>query len=271
MPFVKEPLLKIRPELRHQITHDAPRQTGRHAAYHHRAANAYRRIIEIGSADAEHHSAYPGCVERGRARILACNHQAAYRVNRSPRYSRSRPFAIVSGILVEKGGQDARAKEILRPEICQRRSKTARVRRAPFAVLRRLVASLREGRAHGRIEHIERIHTLLERQRPFLFRRQRLHRPGQICNCLVIRNHSKNAAPVERGRSGSGNRKRLRNFCQIRGRKCLCHATHGSTKGHNWRDVGWTDHWMSGRGGTCGGYALFGNGSKGLLPLHLSF
>ena len=47
---MKEPLLKIRPELRHQITHNAARQTGRHAACHHRAANAYRRIIELEAA-----------------------------------------------------------------------------------------------------------------------------------------------------------------------------------------------------------------------------
>ena len=261
---MKEALLKIRPELRHQITHDAPRQTGRHAACHHRAANACRRIIEIGSDDAEHHSAYPGRVERSRTGILACDHQAANRVNRAPYYTASRPFAVISGVLVEKGGQNTRAKEILRPKICQRRSKTASIRRVPFAVLRSLVASLREGCAHGGIEHIEGIHGLLQRQRPLLSRRERLYRPCRVCNRLVIRNHPKYAALVERSCNCAGNGKHQRNFWRIRGSNCLCRTSHCHTKGNNRRDLGAANHSMSGRSRNRGGYALFGKGPKGL-------
>src|ERR1035441_4674393 len=107
---VEEFLLQIRPELGHQVAHDAAGEAGVEPAEHHRSAPADRGVIQIGRRDSHRRAKDPGGVECGSTGILARNHDAAHGINNALEHTGSRPLAIVARILMQIGRASGREK-----------------------------------------------------------------------------------------------------------------------------------------------------------------
>ena len=87
---------------------------------------------------------------------------------------------------MQQAGEDGIAKEVLRSEIAQRRAETFGIRYAAFAIFGRLVISLRKPGAERGGRNIERILGFVEKEQPFLLRRERRRCRGSIRNRLEL-------------------------------------------------------------------------------------
>src|SRR5207245_3818527 len=133
--FVEELLLDVRPELGHQVAHDAAGEAGRDTAHHDGTALAGGGIVEVRSRDAHHHAADAGRVEDRRTGILARDDEPAHRIHRPPDDAGTWALAVIPRVLMEDDCKEARAEEILSSEIGQCRAEAAAIGVAALALL----------------------------------------------------------------------------------------------------------------------------------------
>ena len=195
---VREKLLvNIGPEFDRDVAERPARHAGAHAGRHNRSGPAGGRVVEIGSADTQRHAEDAGSVERRPAGVLPGHGDAAQRIHDARQKPRLRTLAEIPGILMQQAGQYSVAKEILGSEIAHRRAESLGVGSAAFAILGRLVVGLRKPGAQRLGGDVERIASLVQKELPFLLRRERRRRRGGIVDRLIVGDDAQDAVMVE--------------------------------------------------------------------------